>query len=118
MCNLRTPLPTVPRDIERSTMSTKQGVTKHLQETQLFPMNRMGKVTGNKPKATKCKLDTGASVHIMPLSICQYINPSEFDEQGKPIDGHGQYKTILKDYNGNPIQQYGIKVILGTWNHQ
>ena len=54
----------------------------------------------------------------MPLSIYQYINPSEFDENGKPIDGHGQYKTILKDYNGNPIQQYGIKVIHGKWNHQ
>ena len=46
----------------------------------------------------KCKLDTGAGVNIMPLSIYQYINASEFDEQGEPIDGHGQYKTILKDY--------------------
>ena len=78
----------------------------------------MGKAMGNKPKGMKCKLDTWAGVSIMPLSMYQYINPSEFDEQGKPIDGHGQYKTILKDYSGNPIQQYGIRVILGKWNQQ
>ena len=71
----------------------------------------MGKASGKKPKGMKCKLDTGAGVNIMPLSIYQYINPSEFNEQGKPIGGHGQYKNILKDYNGNPIQQYGIRVI-------
>ena len=81
-------------------------------------MNRMGKATVNKPKSMKCKLDTGAGVNIMALSIYQYINPSEFDEQVKPIDGHSQYKTILKDYNGKPIQQYGIKVFLGKWNHK
>ena len=81
-------------------------------------MNRMGKVAGNKPKGMKCRLDTRAGVNIMHLSIYQYINPSEFDEQGKPIEGHGQYRTILKDYNGNPIQWYGIRVILGKWNNQ
>ena len=81
-------------------------------------MNRVGKATGNKPKGMKCKLDTGAGVNIIPLSIYQYINPLEFDEQGMLIDGHGQHRTILKDYSGNPIQQYGIMVILGKWNHQ
>ena len=54
----------------------------------------------------------------MPLSTYKYINPWEFDEQIKPIDGHGQYRSILKDYNGNPIPQYGITVILGKWNNQ
>ena len=85
---------------------------------QIFPMNRMGKAKGNKPRGMKSKLDTGAGINIKPLSIYQHINPSEFDGQGKPIDGHGQYKTNLKDYNGNPIQQYRIRVILGKWNHQ
>ena len=79
----------------------------------MFPTNRMGKATGNKPKGMTCKLDTGAGVNIMPLLTYKYINPSEFNEQGKPIDGHGQYISILKDYCGNPIQQYGIRVILG-----
>ena len=104
MYNLRTPLPTVPRDIQRSTMSTKQRSHQAFTRVQMFPMNSMGKAVGNKPKGMKFKLDTGAGVNIMPLSIYQYINPSEFEEQGKPIDGHGQYKTILKDYNGNSIQ--------------
>ena len=42
---------------------------------QLFPRNRMGKATGNKPKGMKCKLDTGTGVSIIPLSIYQYVNP-------------------------------------------
>ena len=71
---------------------------------QMFPMKRIGKTTGNNPKGMKYKLDTGAGVNIMSLSIYQYISPSEFDAQGKPFDGHGQYRTTLKDYNGNPIQ--------------
>ena len=78
----------------------------------------MGKATGNKPKCMKCKLDTGAGVNIMPLSTSKYINPSEFDEQGKSIDGHGLCRFILKDYNGNHIQQYRTRVILGKWNNQ
>ena len=78
-------------------------------------MNGIGKAIGNKPKVMKCKLETGAGVNIMPLSI---YKPLEFDEQGKPTNGHGQYRTIQKDYNGNLIQQYGIRVILGKWNHQ
>ena len=28
------------------------------------------------------------------------------------------YRTILKDYNDNPIKHHGIRVILGKWNHQ
>ena len=84
----------------------------------MFPTNRMGKATDNKPKGMKCKLDTGVCINIMPLSTHKYINSSEFDEQGKSIDGCGQYRSILKDYNGNPIQQYGIKVTLGKWNNQ
>ena len=50
--------------------------------------------------------------------LYHYISPSEFDKQSKPIDGHGQDKTILKGYIGNLIQEDGIKVILGKWNNQ
>ena len=84
----------------------------------MFPTNRMGKATGNKPKGMKFKLDTGTGVNIMPLSSNKNINPSEFYEQGKPVDGHSQYRSILKDCNGKPIQQYWIRVILGKWNNQ
>ena len=77
----------------------------------------MGKATCNKLKGMKCKLDTRAGVNIKTLSPCKYINPSEFDEQGKPIDGHGQYRSILKDYNGSLIQQYGTKAIFNKWNN-
>ena len=78
----------------------------------------MGKATGNEPKGMKCKLDMSTGINIMPLSTYKYLNPSEFDKQNKPIDGHAQYRTILKDYNGNLIQRYGIWVIFDKWNNQ
>ena len=63
----------------------------------MFPTNWYSKATGNKPKGIKCKLDTGAGVNIMPLSTYQFINPSEFDNNGKPINGYGQDRTTLND---------------------
>ena len=42
----------------------------------------------------------------------------KFDKQGKPIVGYGQDRTILKRYNGNPIQQYGIRIISRKMNNQ
>ena len=48
-------------------------------------MNRMDKATSNKPKGMKCKLDRGLGVNIMPLSIYQYINPSEFENKVRPL---------------------------------
>ena len=54
-----------------------------------------------------------AGVNIMPLSTYKHTNPSEFDEQGNPIDDHSQYRSILIHYSDNLIQQYGIRVILG-----
>ena len=62
--------------------------------------------------------------NIMPLSTYQYINPSEFDKQGKPIYGHDQDRTIQKEYNGKSIQQHGIRICCkstmshSAWNEQ
>ena len=74
----------------------------------MFPTNRIGKATSNKPIVMKCKLDTGAGVNVMPLSAYQYVNLSEFDVQGKPTGGYGQDRITLKGYNGNCIKQCGI----------
>ena len=87
-------------------------------KVEMFPANWMGKETGKKPTIMKCKLDTGASGNVMPLSMYQHINPSEFDKKCQPITGYGHDRTILKGYNGNPIQQYCIRVILYKWNNQ
>ena len=77
----------------------------------------MGKAIGKKPTIMKCKLGTGASVNVMPVSTYQHVSPSEFDKKGPPISGYGQDSTILKGYNGYHIQHYGIRVILGKWNN-
>ena len=42
---------------------------------EMFPTNWMGEATGKKATLMKCKLDTGASVNVMPLSTYQTINP-------------------------------------------
>ena len=66
----------------------------------------------------KGKLDTGASVNVMPISTYQHMNPSDFDKKVQPISGYGHERTILKGYSGNHIKQYGIRVILGKWDNQ
>ena len=45
-------------------------------KVEMFPVNWMGKTTGEKPNIMKCKLDIGASVNVMPLSTYQHIHPS------------------------------------------
>ena len=68
----------------------------------MYPTDTSGKTTG-KPIKMKCKLDTGASVNVMPLAAYKLINPSEFDKDNKPIGGFGQDRTTLRGYSGNII---------------
>ena len=44
-------------------------------KVEMFPRNWMGKSTGKKTTIMKCKLDTGASVNVMPLSTYQQYKP-------------------------------------------
>ena len=71
-----------------------------------------------KPTEMKCKLDTGASVNVMPLAAYKIINPSEFTKDNKPIRGFGQDWTTLRGYSGNIIKQYGTKLIKAFWNNK
>ena len=66
----------------------------------MYPTETSGKTTG-KPREMKCKLDTGASVNVMPLAAYKLINPSEFDKDNKPKGGFGQDRTTLRGYSGN-----------------
>ena len=77
-----------------------------------FPTDRSGKPIGNKPRKRKCKLDTGASVHVMALIVYKLVNPDEFDKGGKPVGGYGQDRTTLRGYSGNLIQLYRVQWVL------
>ena len=66
----------------------------------------------------KCKLDTEASVNVMPLAAYKLIDPSEFDKDNKPIGGFGQDRTTLRGYSGNIIKQYGRRLIKAFWNNK
>ena len=81
----------------------------------MYPTDTSGKTTG-KPTEMKCKLDTGASVNVMPLAAYKIINPSEFTKDNKPIGGFGQDRTTLRGYSANVIKQYGTRLIKAFWN--
>ena len=66
----------------------------------MYPTDTSGKTTG-KPIEMKCKLDTGASVNVMPLAAYKLINSSDFDKDKKPKGGFGQDRTTLRGYSGN-----------------
>ena len=68
----------------------------------MYLTTKMGKPTGKKTTEIKCKLDTGASISGMSLTKYQLVNPSGLNGHGYFIGGHGQERTILKDYNDNP----------------
>ena len=75
--------------------------------------------TGKKPKGMKCKLGERvrckyhASINI---SICKAFR--NLINKVRPLMVMVRIETILKYYDGNPIQQYGTRVILGKWNNQ
>ena len=83
----------------------------------MYPTDTSGRTTG-KPIEMKCKLDTGASVNVMPLAAYKIINPSEFTKDNKPKRGFGQDRTTLRGYSGNIIKQYGTRLIKAFWNNK
>ena len=83
----------------------------------MYPTDTSGRTTGE-PIEMKCKLDTGASVDVMPLAAYNLINPSEFDKGNKLIEGFGQDRTTLRGYSGNIIKQYATRLIKAFWNNK
>ena len=83
----------------------------------MYPTDTCGKTTG-KPIEMKCKLDTGASVNVMPLAAYKLINPSEFTKDDKHIGGFGQDSTTLRGYSGNIIKEHGTRLIKAFWNNK
>ena len=63
--------------------TSKRGIRHSPELVSMYSTDTSGKTTG-KPREMKCKLDTGASVNVMPLAAYKLINPSEFDKDGKP----------------------------------
>ena len=62
----------------------------------MFATNWIGKATSKKATLMKCKLDTKAGVHVLPLSTYQKINPSKLDKKAQPISGYGHDRIVLK----------------------
>ena len=91
-----------------SIISTNQRFTKWSHTFKYFqPIGWVRQQVTNK-KVLNVSVTQGQVWMSLPITTYKRVNPSEFDREDKPIDGYGKDRAILKDYNSNSIQQYGI----------
>ena len=70
----------------------------------------------NTDQKVKVKLDSGASVNIMPTSVYRRINPQLFYSNGAPqTDKFDKDWTNLVAYGGSIIKQIGMKPVACKW---
>ena len=88
---------------------------------QAYTMVNMMKMEGKKifqntDQKVKVKLDSGASLNIMPTSVYRRINPQLFHSNGAPqLDKFDKDWTNLVAYGGIIIKQIGVKPVLCKW---
>ena len=88
---------------------------------QAYTMVNMMKMVGKKifqntDQKVKVKLDSGASVNIMPTSVYRRINPQLFDSNGaSQIDKFDKDWTNLVAYGGSIIKQICVKPVACKW---
>ena len=88
---------------------------------QAYTMVNMMKMEGKKifqntDQNVKVKLDSGASVNIMPTSVYRRINLQLFDSNGAPqLDKFDKDWTNLVAYGGSIIKQIGVKPVACKW---
>ena len=88
---------------------------------QAYTMVNMMRMEGKKifqstDRKVKVKLDSGASVNIMPTSVYRRINPQLFDTNGAPqLDKFNKDWTNLVAYGGSIIRQIGVKPVACKW---
>ena len=74
------------------------------------------KIFQNTDQNVKVKLDSGASVNIMPTSVYRRINPQLFDRNGAPqLDKFDKDWTNLVAYGGSIIKKIGVKPVACKW---
>ena len=74
------------------------------------------KIFQNTDQNVKVKLDSGASVNIMPTSVYRRSNPQLFDSNGAPqLDKFNKDLTNLVAYGGSIIEQIGVKPVACKW---
>ena len=88
---------------------------------QAYTMVNMMKMEGKKifqntDQKVKVKLDSWASVNIMPTSVYRRINRQLFDRNGAPqLDKFDKDWTNLVAYGGSIIKQIGVKPVACKW---
>ena len=74
------------------------------------------KIFQNADQNIKVKLDSGASVNMMPTSVYRRINLQLFDSNGVPqLDKFDKDWTNLVAYGGSIIKQIGVKPVACKW---
>ena len=74
------------------------------------------KIFQNTDHNVKVKLDSGASVNIMPTAVYRRINPQLFDSNGAPqLDKFVKDWANLVAYGGSSIKQMDVKPVACKW---
>ena len=88
---------------------------------EAYTMVNMMKMEGKKifqstDQKVKVKLDSGASVNIMPTSVYRRIDLQLFDSNGAPqVNQFDKDWTNLVLYGGSIIKQIGVKPVACKW---
>ena len=108
--------PTTSPPTTREQAQEIHGIEERCKE-QAYTMVNMMKMEGKKifqntDQKVKVKLDSGASVNIMPTSVSRRINPQLFDSNGAPqLDKFNKDWTNLVAYGGSIIKQISVKPV-------
>ena len=76
----------------------------------MLPEDTEGKITGLAIE-TKCKIETGTAVNVMPISSFRKLFPAMFDANGNALDKFSKEQTILRAYGGGIVKQFGTRMI-------
>ena len=67
---------------------------------------------------TKCKIDTGTAVNVMPISTFRKLCPAMFDTNGNVLHEFNKDWTTLRAYGGGINKHFGTRMIKCKWNYQ
>ena len=83
----------------------------------ILPEDTEGKITAPAIE-TKCKIDTGTAVNVMPISTFRKLCPAMFDANGNALDKFSKEWTTVRAYGGGIIKQFGTRMIKCKWNYK
>ena len=83
----------------------------------MVPEATKGKWTGPNVEV-KCKIDSGTSANVMPISVFNRLCLAMFDSTWKALERFKSDWTSLTAFGGDTIKQLGIRAMKGIWKNE